>query len=235
MVMLRVISLRVLFLLCATFAAPRMFAGLVTYTDQSFTLAATLGSTNLTCAADPLCVIVTITFVADTANIQPYSVAGASGFENFVGHGSVELIDLDTSQTLDANFVDGQIYVSVDQPHNGVGFGSTAGGPTYPLATYAATPSVASYDLTSDISLTGFSWFCPPPTPTVGGCFLGQPGPTLLTDHGALSITPYGPDASFFSATVAPSPEPSPMVVLAAGLSVLILRLRSKSGSRALR
>jgi hypothetical protein len=106
---------------------------MITYTDVVFGgIGASLGSTLLTTDSNGCCLLVSITFVADTTSIVPFSVPGASGFENFAGHGSVLLQDFNPStgslQTLTANFLDGQIYVSVDQANGGVGFGSHAGG-----------------------------------------------------------------------------------------------------------
>jgi hypothetical protein len=201
-----------------------MWADTVSYSATSYAPAASLGSTSLdSCPAqNPVCVIVTITFIADTANIVPFDVPGASGYENFTGQGSVNLFNDQTGESLSANFDPGQIYVSVDQTNSGIGFGSAVG-PTYPLGVYAGTPSIpySSYDLTSDFTVfNAFAWFCP-----AGTCTLGVAGPDLGTDQGPLSITPTGPVfGSSFSATVievAAVPEPGSFAVLAAGLLIL--------------
>ena len=181
--------------LLAAFAAPRMWADIISYSATSFTNTASLGATTLdSCPpGNPVCVEVTVYFLADTANIVPFSVSGASGFENFTGSGRVQLFNDQTGESLTANFDPGQIFVSVDQTNGGIGFGSAAGGPTYPLGVYGGTPSIpyASYDLKSAVTLSnGFAWFCP-----AGTCTLGAAGPGLATDQGLLSITPTGPVA----------------------------------------
>jgi hypothetical protein len=207
-------------LVAATLVVPRIWADTVSYSATSFAPAASLGSTTFApCPpGNPVCVEVTINFIADTANIVPFSVVGASGFENMVGQGSAQLFDDQTGQLVTANFEPNQIYVSIDQTNGGIGFGSAIG-PTYPLGVYAGTPSIpySSYNLASDFTLTnGFAWFCP-----AGTCTLGQPGPDIATDQGALSITPTGPVfGSSFTATViamTPVPEPSSLLLLSAG------------------
>jgi len=82
-------------MLSATLFAPRMWANIISYQATSFTYAASLGSTALdSCPTqNPVCVEVSITFVASTTTIVPFNVTGAMGFENFVGQGSVTLFD----------------------------------------------------------------------------------------------------------------------------------------------
>ncbi len=224
--------LAALALLSATFVAPRLWADIISYSATSFAPAASLGSTTLdSCpVGNPVCVIVTIRFIANTANIVPFSVVGASGYENFVGQGSVDLFNDQTGQSLSANFLANQIYVSVDQTNDGIGFGSAVG-PTYPLGVYSGTPSIpySSYDLKSNFTLTnGFAWFCP-----AGTCTLGQAGPGLGTDQGLLSITPTGPvfGSSFFATViqVTPVPEPSTMLLFATVTPAFIFRRGLKS------
>jgi hypothetical protein len=213
-----------------------MWADIISYSATSFTNAASLGATTFgSCpGGNPVCVEVTVYFLADTANIVPFSVPGASGFENFTGSGRVQLFNDQTGDSLNANFDAGQIFVSVDQTNGGVGFGSAAGGPTYPLGVYGGSPSIpyASYDLRSAMTVSGFAWFCPP-----GTCTLGVAGPDLSTDQGALSITPVGPvGGSSFSATVIqvtnPVPEPSSITLLAVVMAGFVFRgvLKSSVG-----
>ena len=218
-------------ILSAAFAAPRMWADIISYSATSFTNTASLGATTLdSCpVGNSLCVEVTVYFLADTANIVPFSVPGASGFENFTGTGRVQLFNDQTGQSLNANFDANAIFVSVDQTNGGVGFGSAAGGPTYPLGVYGGTPSIpyASYDLKSAMTVSGFAWFCPP-----GTCTLGVAGPDLATDQGPLSITPTGPVFSSFSATViqvTSTPEPSSILLLAAVMAGFVFRGLRKS------
>src|SRR5215475_12215310 len=88
----------VLAVLAAAFAVPRMRADIISYTATSFTNTATLGSTTLdSCpTGNPVCVEVTVRSLADTANIVPFNVTGACGYENFVGQGSVSLFNCQT-------------------------------------------------------------------------------------------------------------------------------------------
>lgn len=217
--------LAALIVLLASFAAPRLWADIIAYQATSFTYAASLGSTNFGgCpSGNPVCVEVTINFLASTSTIVPFSVPGASGFENFVGQGSVNLFNDQTGQSLSANFVAGQIFLGVDQTNGGIGFGSAVG-PTYPLGVYGGTPSIpyANYNLASAFTLfNGFAWFCPP-----GTCTLGVPGPDLATNQGGLSITPTGPvSGSSFTATVIQvTPEPSTIILLGTIAPLAIVR-----------
>jgi|GEM_PF-3896576 len=225
--------LAALVVLSATFVAPQLWANIVAYQATSFTYAASLGSTTFgSCpSGNPVCVEVTVNFLADTANIVPFNVVGASGFENFVGQGSVNLFNDQTGQSLSANFLFGQIYVSVDQTNGGIGFGSAVG-PTYPLGVYGGIPSIpySSYDLASNFTLfNGFAWFCP-----AGTCQLGMAGPGLATDQGLLSITPTGPvfPSSFTATVVQVTPEPSTLLLLGTVAPAFIFRrgLRSRLG-----
>ena len=217
----------VLAMLAATFAAPCMWANIISYQATSFTYQASLGSTTLdSCpSGNPVCVEVTVTFIASTTTIVPFSVTGASGFENLVGHGSVQLFNDQTGQLLTANFLPSQIFVSVDQTNGGVGFGSAVG-PTYPLGVYGGSPSIpySSYNLATAMTLTnGFAWFCP-----AGTCTLGVAGPGLDTDQGMLSITPTGPVfGSSFSATVVEViPEPSTILLCASAIATFAAKAR---------
>lgn len=216
-------------------AVPRVQADIVSYSATSFTYAASLGSTTLDgCpSGNPVCVEVTVRFLADTADIVSFNVPGASGFENFKGTGSVDLFNDQTGDFLSANFDSGAIFVSVDQTNGGIGFGSALGGPTYPLGVYGGHPSIpyATYDLRSNFTLSdGFAWFCP-----AGTCTLGSPGPGLPTDQGLLSITPTGPVFSSFNATiveVTSTPEPSSILLIASVLPVIGLVTRRTRNAR---
>ena len=54
-----------------------MWADIVTYTAESVAPAASLGSTTLDSCGNFVCIEVSITFIADTTNIVPFSVKGA--------------------------------------------------------------------------------------------------------------------------------------------------------------
>lgn len=216
--------LAALVVLSAALVAPRLWANTVSYSATSFTYAASLGSTTLDpCSPGTVCVVVTVNFIANTANIVPFSVVGASGYENFVGTGSVNLFNDQTGQSLSANFNPNTIYVSVDQTNDGIGFGSLVG-PTYPLGVYGGTPSIPynTYNLASNFTLfNGFAWFCP-----TGTCTLGVAGPGLGTDQGLLSITPTGPvfPSSFTATVVQVTPEPSTMLLFATVIPAFVFR-----------
>lgn len=227
----------VLVMFTAAFAVPPMWANIIAYQATSFAPDASLGSTSFgSCpSGNPFCVVVTVSFLANTANIVPFSVPGAHGYENFVGNGSVNLFNDQTGQSVSANFLSGQIYVSVDQANGGVGFGSSVG-PTYPLGVYGGTTSpvpYSSYNLASNFTVNGFAWFCPP-----GTCQLGVAGPDLATDQGPLSITPVGPvGGSSFNATVVQvtTPEPSSSLMFATMMAGIMLSCELKSPLRILR
>lgn len=228
----------VLVMFTVAFAVAPMLANVVAYQATSFAPAASLGSTSIgSCpSGNPVCVEVTINFLANTADIVQFSVPGAHGYENFVGKGSVTLFNDQTGQSVSANFLSGQIYVSVDQANSGIGFGSLSVGPTYPLGVYDGTPSIpySSYDLASNFTLSnGFAWFCP-----AGTCQLGVAGPDLATDQGPLSITPTGPVfPSSFTATVVQvtTPEPSTSLMFATMIAGIMLSCELKSPLRILR
>ena len=217
-----------LVILSTVIGSAPLVGDIIEYSATSFAPAARLGATTLgSCPAqNPVCVEVTIRFLADTANIVPFNVPGASGFEILIGDGRVDLFNDQTGDSLSANFAPNQIFVSVDQTNSGIGFGSVVG-PTYPLGVYAGTPSIpyASYDLNGAFSLgNAFAWFCP-----AGTCTLGQAGPDLATDHGGLSITPTGPvgGSSFFASVIEVSPttpEPATTTLVAAAIASLVLR-----------
>jgi len=223
-----------LVILSTTVGATRLSADIIEYSATSFAPAARLGATTLdSCPAqNPVCVEVTIRFLADTANIIPFNVPGAAGFEILIGDGRVDLFNDQTGDSLSANFLPNQIFVSVDQTNSGIGFGSVVG-PTYPLGVYAGTPSIpyASYNLNGAFALgNAFAWFCP-----AGTCTLGQAGPDLATDKGGLSITPTGPvgGSSFFASVIEvtpTTPEPATTALVAAAIAGLVLRCNVKRG-----
>jgi hypothetical protein len=199
----------------------------ISYQATSFTYAASLGSTALdSCPTqNPVCIEVSITFVASTTTIVPFNVTGATGFENFVGQGSVTLFDDQTGQSASANFLSGQIFVSVDQTNGGVGFGSGTNIPIGCLWRHAFD-SLHNYNLATAMTLfNGFAWFCP-----AGTCTLGVAGPGFATDQGALSITPTGPvlGSSFTATVIQVTPEPSAMLLFATAVATLARSVRRR-------
>jgi hypothetical protein len=166
------------------------------------------------------CAEVSINAFGDTANVQPFSVPGASGFilpgvtatvniSVVTGPNPTDFVDFQA--TFDPS--DG-INVAVDQTNGGVGFGSIFG-PTYPMGTYGGAPlaTYAGYDLTTNFSVSGFGPFCP-----TGTTYCSQLD-FLATDRGPVAIQFTGPEFSDFNAIVQPGvtaiPEPSGVTLLA--------------------
>ena len=194
---------------------PGVSARTITYFDGQFANSVTLGSATFQCSPNTVCVAVSITFIADTSTVTPFSVTGASGFENLIGSGSVAVSD--GFRTVRANFLPGQIFVSVDQQNGGVGFGS-AYGPTYPLATYGAVsgpPTEPTYDLKSNYSVVGWGPFCPDVT-------VCKTGPPLQTTAGDFSIISIGPTYGEFTSTLA-TPEASTLALAGVGSFALAI------------
>lgn len=111
-------------------------------------------------------VIVVLNFAGDTADVQPWSFAGAAGYEIRRGVASFIVYNASNGTVLANGSFDASagMYVSIDNVNGGVGLGSqavwpaTAGGfpgqPAYPYAHVFSTPS--AYDLKSTFSTIGF-------------------------------------------------------------------------------
>jgi hypothetical protein len=131
-----------------------------------------------------------MTATADTGDVKPYSVCDApgncaTGFKNTnLGTVHVALHDGGLNLSWEADLPPAAgLYFSVDSDHGGIGFGSTlvtpSGqiyGPTYPLALYGI--NLQSYQLTTALSGSGYSGFCPGPP---GFACDNDPHPPMLT------------------------------------------------------
>ena len=191
----------------------------IVYTDYIGDVSVKLGNATYNCTtlSRPDCAFVSITGTGDTNNVQPFSVPGASGFENSI-QSAVVTIFLNSGQSFVVTLLPGQITVSVDQNNGGAGFGSSYG-PTYPMATYGGNADYTNYNLASDFYVQGFAPFCPG---VVNGPLCANGAPLHTTSGGDFTISfPFAPVFSIFSSTVEPVPEPSSVACLALGLAVL--------------
>jgi hypothetical protein len=142
-------------------------------------------------------------FQGDTDDVVPYSVPGASGYELLQGTATVGIYDQNTMATLSATFLPSAgIFVSVDNTNSGIGFGSGGvpvsaagfpGDPVYPASLLAGTGTVASYDLKSNITLSGFSISCSgfPATCASVGPSLPTTAGDLIIDHIAITSSSF--------------------------------------------
>ena len=150
----------------AVFAAPA-HAVPIRYMQQVYggNASGSLGGVSFTNA------IFVLTFDGDTADVVPYSIPGASGYEIVAGTAAIQIFDAASRALLaQATFLPSAgIYVSVDNTNNGIGFGShgalpTAasfpGEPVYPSGLLAPTGAVTSYDLKSPFDVLGFALSC---------------------------------------------------------------------------
>jgi PEP-CTERM motif len=164
--------------------------------------------------------VVTFTFVADTSDVDSFSVPGAFGYVNFVGTASFSVLDLDTMELVaSGTFAPADnIFVSVDDKNGGIGFGSNPangafpGDAAYPLGIEFST-ATTQYDLKSEIgifgsgslSCAGFPGACVAPpilATTAGDLVLGGPNGESSTSGTFV--------AEFTSGGVSPPPAPIP-------------------------
>jgi len=112
---------------------------------------------------------VVLTFDGDTADVVPYSVPGASGYLILKGTASISLQQGYDPPTIATFLPSAGVYVSVDGTNSGIGFGSAGvlpgaptfpGQPVYPASMFTSTGAVATYDLASDVTVTGFPVSC---------------------------------------------------------------------------
>jgi hypothetical protein len=178
--------------------------------------------------------VLTFTFVADTLNVQPFSVPGAHGWVNPIGTGSFSVLDLDTEQVVaEGSFLPSDdIFVSVDNQNGGIGFGSNytpPGGPNpfpgnaaYPLGIEFST-ATTQYDLQSEIGIFGSGSLSCAGFP--GACMAP---PSLATTAGDLVLNSgNSPDGTFVAeftpggGGAAPIPESSTWAMMGLGFAGL--------------
>ena len=206
-------------------------AAQITYSDYVSFVAVEIGSTVYSCTStsDPNCAFAQIVAVGNTADVQPFSVTGASGFRNLLP-GTIPTVNIffnGGQPSISLNLLAGQISVAVDQTNGGAGYGS-AYGPTYPMATYGGGADYAHYNLQTNFYVQGFGGFCPDPNV----CNTGEPLQTTSGQDLIISY-PFRPDFSIFSSQVAaPEPATCSLLVAATALGRRAVR-RRKTGSTA--
>jgi hypothetical protein len=210
--------------LFAVLVATPVVAAQITYGVYVSDVSLQMANTTYACTttSDPNCAFISITAVGNTADVQPFSVTGASGFINLLPGASPTVnIFLNGGQSFTETLLPGQISVAVDQTNGGAGFGS-AFGPTYPMATYGGGADYAHYNLQTNFYVQGFGGFCPDPT----ACDTGGPLHTVSGDDITISY-PFRPDFSIFSSQVAvPEPATGSLLLAAAGVGLRALRRR---------
>ena len=114
-------------------------------------------------------IIVVLSFSGDTADVQPWSVSGATGYEIRRGTAAFVIYDSSSGGVLADGTFDPSagIFISIDDVNGGIGFGSQAvwptvtipgqptfpGQPAYPFAN--ALGSASTYDLKSTFTTEG--------------------------------------------------------------------------------
>jgi hypothetical protein len=155
--------------------------------------------------------IATLQFTGDTADVLPYTVSNApdpgstSGYILLKGQASIDIYDLASGASYSASFLPGAgIFVSTDNTHLSVGFGSFGvppgssgfpGLPVYPEGMLGGTGPLSTYDLKSSLSgVTGFS------ISDAGFPGFTAVGPALPTTAGNLVLNEQGISYSTFQA-----------------------------------
>jgi hypothetical protein len=181
--------------------------------------------------------VITFTFVADTSNVDSFSVPGASGYVNFVGTASFSILDLNTMELVaKGTFLPADnIFVSVDNQNGGIGFGSNAtnaafpGDAAYPLGIKFST-ATTQYDLKSEIgifgsgslSCAGFPGACVAPpalATTLGDLVLGGSSGQFSTE--GTFVAEFTPGGGGNPPPPAPVPEPSTWAMMLLGFAGL--------------
>jgi hypothetical protein len=185
----------------AAAAAPIQYTLLV---DGGIT-AGTIGSNTFTQG------IATLQFTGDTADVLPYTVSNApdpgstSGYILLKGEATIDIYDLANGASYSATFLPGAgIFVSTDNTHFSVGFGSFGvppgssgfpGLPVYPEGMLGTTGPLSTYDLKSDLSgVSGYS------ISDAGFPGFTAVGPALPTTAGDLVLNEQGISYSTFQA-----------------------------------
>jgi PEP-CTERM motif len=201
----------------------------IVYTDTVLYAQISIGNTSYICNESTYdgCATLTITATGDTSTVQSYSVPGSTGFTNVLQSAqltaAVYQAATNSSIIYTAAFLTPVPFlVAVDNANLGVGFDTPGVSPTYPIATYD-DPALATYDLTSNISVSGFWAFCA----VLTVCANGSP---LMTDAGVFSVeNTVRPAYSMFEATVQDIPEPGSLGLLVAGVAAVLRRRHWRS------
>jgi hypothetical protein len=188
-------------------------AGAATAAPIQYTLIVDGGNTVGTLGGIPFTQgIVTLQFVGDTGDVMPFTVSNApdpgttSGYILLKGQATIDIYDLANGASYSASFLPlAGIYVSTDNTHLSVGFGSfgvAPGSPSFPgLPVYPegmlGCCSLATYDLKSGLASTqGWS------ISDAGFPAYTAVGPPLPTSAGALVLNEQGIAYSFFEAQI---------------------------------
>ena len=184
---------------------------------------------------------VVLSLTGDTDNVIGYDVAGSTGYVNAIGTASFAIYDsAGTVEIFSADFLAGQVYVSVDNtnlssPAGGIGFGSyNADGsfdPLYPYSILADQNSTAlnSYDLKSNLSYDYYGISCS--GFDVTDCVNKTSIVPLATTVGDFYIDWQSITMSNFTTVVdqtAQVPEPGSLALLPLGLGMLGFVSRKK-------
>ncbi len=153
-----------------------------------------------------------LSFTGDTATTIPFSITGASGYENLTGSATFQILDANFNTIGAGNFLpDAGIFISVDNTNGGIGFGSFGLPPwdpnfppptvIYPGAVLVpcnVTPNVVTYDLQSDAFFADYQLGC------VGFPGTCQPGLPLSTDQGVLTVDQITVGSGYFQTQTSP-------------------------------
>jgi hypothetical protein len=140
-----------------------------------------------------------MTFVGDTADVQPFSVKApdgvvGSGWQIATGNASVRIVS--GRRHIKAKFLPNQILVSFDYENGGAGFSAFVGSdhhlePAYPLTFDGSSVDFFMPDLVTTGNWTGHAWSCIGFPPVVGNTSTRCGDPKafpLQTDRGELVI-----------------------------------------------
>lgn len=229
--------------LCLAASIP-VNAKTIVYQTEAFFVNASLGAQVFdSCTGSELqkCAEVVIQAISDTSFVVPFSVPGATGFENsHLSNIALTIDDPVSGQAYTANVLPSAgLFFSVDNTNGGAGFGSTLTdpmtglpyGPTYPAAVFGTLSGgpFSMFTLTQDFYDLGFLPFCPAGT----ACSLAPPIPT---DQGNFTVSfPVAPSEGSVSAScncnvVVAVPEPASIALLGGGAALLVILRRRRKG-----